>query len=306
MNRLRDLRGQKIALHMLETYLHAPLPGLLILYGPEGTGKWSAAEAFIQQRFCEVRSACGQCANCRKVLRGEHADFIRFPAEKVQIGEEKDPEMFTIRWLLQTRLKYTPFDGDLRFVLFPRADLILHEAETALLKTLEEPPEHTKFIFIVRDLSELKPTIVSRGVLIPFQLIPMKEIQPLLPPGLDARLTGGSFAHAAFLAGPEFRVLREKTAGALGHPLALLEFERWLESGEAKDICKKAELDETALLDHVGMIVLAESEKSAQRRAVADAVFFLKEELHREMPGVESYAVRRFFHQLGESLFPQR
>ena len=179
MHNLRELKGQPIASRMMNAHLEGHPPPLMVLYGSDGTGKWSAAEAFIQQSMCEVGTGCGACPACRKILRGEHPDFIRFPEDRTYIGETSEPAEFTVRWLLNTRLCYTPFDGDIRFVLFPRADLIQHEAETALLKTLEEPPEHTRFIFLVRSLDDLKQTIVSRGVAIPFRLLPEAVVREL-------------------------------------------------------------------------------------------------------------------------------
>ena len=166
---LEGIKGQPVAVTLLSNYLEREIPPLLILHGPDGVGKWSAAEAFIRHRFCQTRQGCGNCTPCRKLQNGSHPDLIAFSEEKIQIGDHENPEEFTVRWLLRTRIRYAPNESDLRFILIPRADLILHEAETALLKTLEEPPEHTKFIFLTPDLSLLKETIVSRGLCIPFQ-----------------------------------------------------------------------------------------------------------------------------------------
>ena len=167
-----QLKGQSIARSMLDHYLSKPAPPLLILHGPAGVGKFSAAEWFIQCSLCDIGNGCGQCPSCRLFARQEHPDYILFPEERVLIGDEKQPAPFTVRWLIRTRLMYPPFKGQRRFILMPRADLIQNEAETALLKTLEEPPDHSRFILMVEDLELLKETIISRGVCIPFQLIP--------------------------------------------------------------------------------------------------------------------------------------
>jgi DNA polymerase-3 subunit gamma/tau len=307
MLKLNEIHGQPLAVRMLKRYLEGPLPPLMILYGPEGTGKWTAAEAFVAQKLCSVGTSCGACPSCRKLLRDEHPDFIRFPEEATAIGSPESPEPFTVRWLLQTRICYTPFAGDLRFVLFPRADLIQHEAETALLKTLEEPPDHTRFIFIVRDLSELKSTVVSRGVAIPFQRLSVETMHTIT--GIEEteilELSAGSIHYIPFLISEVRAKMREKISQGLNHPLALLELERWLHQAEKKVLVDEEEvtLSVEEFVDFFGLTLLRECEKRPEFRAIADAIFEFKEDLHRELSGLVPYLTGRLFHRLSGILF---
>ena len=279
----------------------------MIFHGPDGTGKWSAAEAFIQQKLCEVQTGCGNCSTCKKLLSGNHADYIRFPQEKVAIGEPTDPEVFTVRWLLKTRIIYSPFDAPLRFVLFPRADLIQHEAETALLKTLEEPPEHTRFIFLVRSLDEIKQTIVSRGVCIPFGLLPREELKHLgeIPPEtLD--LLGGSMELLPFVYTDLFNQMREKIRAGLEHPLSLLELERWLHSGERKgfaELTGEEKYSYAEILEQFTLLLLVQSQDHERAAAIRRQVFRLKLDLHLDMAGMQPYILGRFFNGLDRILF---
>lgn len=293
---------------MLEQYLHRHPPPVMIFCGPEGVGRWSAAEAYIQQSLCETGNGCGVCAACRKINRGEHPDLIRFPEDRVLIGESDDPEPFTIRWLLRTRVCYTPFDGKLRFVLFPRADLIQHEAETALLKTLEEPPEHTRFLLLVRNLSEIKPTIVSRGVVIPFQLLPAPVLESLTADlgAADRELLGGSLALAGFLRSALAAKMRDLLRQGLQHPKALGDLERWLLQGERKNFADQGydeELNYLELLDGFTGMMLQEIQSLPERPALARAILAFKGDLHRDLSGLHPYLTGRLFQRLDWILF---
>ncbi len=299
---------------MLSVYAQRHPPPLMIFHGPDGVGKWSAAESYIQASMCEVGSGCGSCPQCRKILRGDHPDFIRFPEERVLIGEQEDPAPFTIRWLLNTRVLYTPFEGPLRFVLFPRAELIQHEAETALLKTLEEPPDHTRFIFLVRDLTELKQTIVSRGVAIPFQLLPrdaMSELgRDLTAEELD--LLGGSLHLAPHLRGPLMTKIKEMVRAAFEHPQALVQLEQWIKAGERKafgdlqDAGSGFVLGYADVLDLIGLVLIHDSVKRDDGAAIARAVFEFKADLHKDQAGMAPYLLGRLFQRLDRVLFHKK
>jgi len=310
MRRLGDLKGQKIAVQLLNAYLRGQTPPLMIFHGPEGTGKWTAAEIFIQQKLCEVQTGCGSCSSCRKIQRGEHPDFIQFPPTGTAIGDPDNPEEFTIRWLLRTRLRYSPFAGNFRFVLFPRADLIQHEAETALLKTLEEPPDHTRFIFITSSLDNLKPTIISRGVCLPFQLLPFAQLKTIAGIHDEYRdLLGGSLRLAPLLSQDLFVRLQEKIEGALTHPLALLELERFLRDGERKNFANLLEEESYTypeLLDFFGLLFCKAAEGREEKFALWNAIFEFKKELHRDISGLHAYLLGLLFHRLARILFAPR
>lgn len=302
MNRIEELIGQKIARRLLGRYLERNVPPLLIFHGPEGTGKCDAAEAFILQKLCRVGTGCGHCISCQKIQAGEHPDYIRFPDEPIAIGEPQDPAPFTIRWLLHTRLCYAPYESPQRFILFTRADLIYHEAATALLKTLEEPPGHTRFILLTPDLNNLKPTIVSRGVGIPFHHLPLEELKKMGEIGEEfLEMLGGSLNLLPFFYSDIYRELKEMIGAALRHPLALIELEEWLQKADKNPLRQR--LDEAGysfeeMLDIFSLMLLKFSESHEHRVPIARAVFEFKEGLRPDQAGILPYLLGRLFHRL--------
>lgn len=94
-----------------------------------------------------------------------HPDLVEFTGETVLIGSEKDSPPGTVRHLLRKILPYSPWKSTARVVIFQNAAGIKDEAETALLKTLEEPNEKHFFFLSVQTSEMLKETIRSRAVI---------------------------------------------------------------------------------------------------------------------------------------------
>jgi hypothetical protein len=99
------------------------------------------------------------------VNENRHPDLIEFGGESVLIGPEKDPQPGTVRHLLRKVLAYAPWKSSARVVIFQNAAGIKDEAETALLKTLEEPQPLQYFFLSVQAADTLKETIRSRAVI---------------------------------------------------------------------------------------------------------------------------------------------
>lgn len=97
-----------------------------------------------------------------------HPDLIVFSQESILIGPEKDPPPGTVRHLLRRVLPYSPWKSNARVVIFQNAAGIKDEAETALLKTLEEPGLLHYFFLSVQTADMLKETIRSRSVVTRF------------------------------------------------------------------------------------------------------------------------------------------
>lgn len=309
MQQLDELKGQPVASRMLAVYLEKDPPPLMIFSGSEGTGRWSAAEAFIQQQLCEQGTACGVCPGCVKILRGNHPDFIQFPETRISIGNPKDPAEFSVRWLLQKKLPYSPFEARRRFILIPRADQMQHEAGTALLKSLEEPPSHTRFIFLVHRLEDLKETVLSRGVVIPFRNLSHQVLCNLT--GIDfspdqLQFLGGSVHMLPFLQTELAIKMQDQIQDGIKHPQALLELEKWLHSGEKTAFAEwtgEESFSYDEILEIFMVMLLSKIISHASSQELARAIFDFKAEQHHEVAGFLPFIMGRLFHRLNSILF---
>ncbi|MBI2897621.1 MAG: DNA polymerase III subunit delta' [Deltaproteobacteria bacterium] len=193
------IRGQSLAVGLLERALAGRLAGAYLFAGPDGVGKRSTAEALTAALLCRERPPCGACASCTRRLAGAHPDRIEVavPADRKQIPVSAIRE-------LCARLAYPPHEGLARAVLVPDAEVLSASAANALLKTLEEPPGRTHFLLTTSSPSALLPTIRSRCQIVRFMPLGTADLSAICvekgrdPAGaaLAAALAGGSAARA--------------------------------------------------------------------------------------------------------------
>ncbi len=140
------------------------MPPAVLLAGPPGVGKRLAAVAIAQAINCLQpqsakefeRDACGECASCRRIARGMHPDVIVVePGDMGTIKIEQPRDVID-------RSHYRPFEGRRRVVIIDEADAAGADAQSALLKTLEEPPSASVFILVSSMPDALLPTVLSR------------------------------------------------------------------------------------------------------------------------------------------------
>lgn len=154
--RLRSLLARAIA--------RGTLPPALLLAGPRGVGKRRTAAATAEALNCldprrspelEI-DACGVCAACKRIARGVHPDVL-----VVEPGDTGSIKIEQVRDVVD-RAGFRPFEGRRRAVLIDEADAMLPAAQSALLKTLEEPPPATVFMLVSAMPDALLPTVRSR------------------------------------------------------------------------------------------------------------------------------------------------
>ncbi len=145
--------------------------------GPHAIGKTALARALAQALECTgAHRPCGECPACQKIARNRHPDVQI--VEGVPVGYKFDeksppPPPRTNDWerrilkidqvrAVQHDVSLAPFEGRWKVVILRRFEEANEEAANAFLKTLEEPPSHTRLILTARDASLLLPTIASR------------------------------------------------------------------------------------------------------------------------------------------------
>jgi DNA polymerase III subunit gamma/tau len=303
-NLLKDIQGQEIALQFFHNYLKKPhtLPTLLILHGPNGVGKFSSTLRFVNQMICLHQNGCMKCESCKLFLMLQHPDYIEFPFDtKIAIGDEKDPEDFTIRWLLKNRLRYQPHLSKYRFIVLRDASLLNNEAETALLKTLEESKDHSKFIFLVDDLNKLKQTIISRGVLIPFQYIKRSKILELSETlNLPGHIYNGGSLSSLNVPKEVEDLISEKISGNLFDNLNLIKLEIWIRSYKEKHPEWEDNFDYNEFLECTTLLMIHEIYQSDlnNKYEILESIFEAKIAFHKKIAGLDNYILSKLFNRL--------
>jgi len=126
--------------------------------GPRHANVLMFIERLVATLLCKQQPApCGHCQSCRMVLQRTHPDV-----QMIRPEQAKGPIKVDQIRLLQHDIYQTPQCGERRFVILDPADKLNRSAANALLKILEEPPEHTVFMLIAEHISLLPATILSR------------------------------------------------------------------------------------------------------------------------------------------------
>jgi len=154
------------------------LPHAFLFSGPKGIGKTSAARILAKSLNCEAKSQklkaksqiepCNRCATCQAITRGSHLDIIEIDAASNRGVDD-------IRSLREA-VKLSPSQSRYKVYIIDEAHMLTTEAANALLKTLEEPPEHVIFILATTAPEKLPSTIRSRCQQIKFTKATPEEI----------------------------------------------------------------------------------------------------------------------------------
>ena len=171
-----DLIGQETAAQTLRNAVISDRVAHAFLFsGSRGVGKTSAARILTRALNClnpDNGDPCNTCENCHEINQNASPDVYEIDAASNR-GIENIRE-------LRENVNYVPARCRYKVYIIDEAHMLTLESFNALLKTLEEPPSHVKFIFATTDPYKIPPTIISRCQRYDFLRIPIKKIADFL------------------------------------------------------------------------------------------------------------------------------
>ncbi len=145
------------------------IPHAFLFAGPKGTGKTSAARILAKIINCESKNPpCDKCEQCISITKGNNLDVIEMDAASHRGIDD-------VR-VLRDAVKLAPVAAKKKIYIIDEAHMLTTEASNALLKTLEEPPEHVIFILATTNPEKLIETIRSRTTYVPFRKATVADI----------------------------------------------------------------------------------------------------------------------------------
>jgi DNA polymerase-3 subunit gamma/tau len=231
--------------------------------GTRGVGKTTIARILAKCLNCETGvtpTPCGQCASCREIDAGRFVDLIEVDAaSRTKVDDTRE---------LLDNVQYAPTRGRYKVYLIDEVHMLSTHSFNALLKTLEEPPPHVKFLLATTDPQKLPVTVLSRCLQFNLKRIPLAQIAGHLRAILEKE--GIDFEPAGL------SLVAQAADGSMRDGLSLLDQLIAFGGGRAGEAEARAMLG-TIARDHVLQL--------AERLAAGDAV-----ELLRQARSLEEWA----------------
>jgi DNA polymerase-3 subunit delta' len=171
-----DIKGQERAFNLLDKYLRGrQVPSALLFTGPKGVGKKKSAFSLAKALNCEDNPGlgCTSCVSCVKIDRSLHPDIHFFTDETGAIKIEDIRK-------LQRQITLKPYEARAKVFIIDNAHKMGPEASNAILKILEEPPEHSHIILISDKPFLLFKTVISRCQIVKFGALGRDKLKNIL------------------------------------------------------------------------------------------------------------------------------
>ena len=164
--------GQSHVLHALTNALDQQrLHHAYLFTGTRGVGKTSLARLFAKGLNCEkgiTASPCGECSSCIEISQGRFVDLIEVDAaSRTKVDDTRE---------ILDNVQYRPTRGRFKVYLIDEVHMLSRSSFNALLKTLEEPPEHVKFLLATTDPQKLPITVLSRCLQFNLKILTQEDI----------------------------------------------------------------------------------------------------------------------------------
>ncbi|MEO8977906.1 MAG: DNA polymerase III subunit gamma/tau, partial [Casimicrobiaceae bacterium] len=258
-----ELCGQEHVVRALANTLDkGRLHHAYLLTGTRGVGKTTIARLLAKSLNCETgvtATPCGVCAACTAIDAGRFVDLLELDAAS-NTGVENMREILD-------NARYAPTAGRYKVYLIDEVHMLSKNAFNSMLKTLEEPPDHVKFVLATTDPQKVPVTVLSRCL--------QFNLKPLPVPMIEARLAHILDAEAVTYEAPALALVARAAQGSLRDALSLLDQAIAFGAGEVHEEGVRAMLGAvdrdylyrllSALIANDGPALLAEADELAKR-----------------------------------------
>ncbi|MET0081977.1 MAG: DNA polymerase III subunit gamma/tau [Sedimenticola sp.] len=168
-----ELVGQEHVVRALSNALdNDRLHHAYLFTGTRGVGKTTLARIFAKSLNCEHgvgSTPCGQCSTCKEIDEGRFVDLLEVDAaSRTKVDQTRE---------LLENVPYAPVRGRYKVYLIDEVHMFSDSSFNALLKTLEEPPPHVKFLLATTDPQKVPVTVLSRCLQFNLKRLPLEQIQ---------------------------------------------------------------------------------------------------------------------------------
>lgn len=287
MSGFKDVVGHKNIIKYIESAVSADaVSHAYILNGDRGSGKKMLANLFAMSLQCQNRQedgdACGKCQSCKQAVSGNHPDIIRVTHEKPNTISVDD-----IREQVNNDIVIKPYSSKYKIYIIPEADLMTVQAQNALLKTIEEPPEYAVIMLLTENAETLLPTIRSRCVMMKLRNIKDQLVKKYLMEQMEipdykadvcVAFAQGNMGKAIMLATSDhFNEIKEEAV----HLLKNIDEMDVSELMEAVKKCMTYKLEINDYLDIIAIwyrdVLIYKATKSVDRVVFSDQLRYIRE-----------------------------
>ena len=253
----QEMVGQQHVLRALLTALDENrLHHAYLFTGTRGVGKTTIARIFAKCLNCETgvsSTPCGTCRSCTEIAEGRHIDLIEVDAaSRTKVEDTRD---------LLDNVQYAPTRGRYKIYLIDEVHMLSGHSFNALLKTLEEPPPHVKFLFATTDPQKLPVTILSRCLQFNLKRMPVDMIGAYLAKVLTEEQV--EFEE------PALRIIARAADGSMRDALSLTD--QSIVTGGGK-VLEDAVQDMLGMLPHEHLLSLIRALANGDAKALLDVV----------------------------------
>lgn len=289
MGTFKDVVGHKDIINYIRNAVREDkVSHAYILNGERGAGKKMLANLFAATLLCEKGGPdpCNECHSCRQAESGNHPDIIKVTHEKPNSISVDD-----IREQVNNTIMIKPYQGPYKVYIIPQADMMTPQAQNALLKTIEEPPEYAVIMLLTENADTLLPTINSRCVMLKLRnikdtLIKKYLMETMQVPDYKADMctafAQGNMGRAIMLANSEhFNEIRDET-------VQLLKYINEMELSEIVQAVSRITAYKLEINDYLDIIMiwyrdvlLYKATKDMDKVVFKDQIKYIKERAKR-------------------------